>query len=77
MTLYEIGEEYTAQSKIINERIKSLKAKLAVCSREEYSNLEYRIKELEAIYRDVRQIGNFLCRYYDTSKRKNEQYGLN
>ncbi len=73
MKLIELAEDYRAQADILRHRIQ-LVQELPARSEVERMVKRERLRMLEAMRRDVRDMAVICERYYDRSYRRNERY---
>ena len=74
-TLQEIGADYRASVDAIRHRIQLVEELPARSETEKLVKAE-RLRMLEAMYRDVREMAVICERYYDRRHRRNERYVL-
>ena len=75
MTLMELSKEYRAQAYVLRLRIQTLEEKRAALRDEgERFLLDDRIKMLESMWREARDLAVFTERYYDRRFRRNAKY---
>lgn len=74
-TLREIGVGYRTSVDAIRHRIQLVEELPARGQAEQMVKAE-RLRMLEAMYRDVREVAVICERYYDRSHRRNERYVL-
>ncbi len=75
MTLAELAVSYREQADILRHRIQFV-SELPAWTAEEKILKEERLRMLEAMRRDVRDMAVICERYYDRSYRRNERYSL-
>ena len=76
-TLLRMAASYRQSGDLIRLRIIALRdAAKTSDDPDERSRLEQRIRDLNALYRDTREIALVLERYYDRRYHKNERYTL-
>ncbi len=73
MTLKEMAESYRREAERLRERIRLVEALPVGTEAERLCKLE-RLRLLEAMRRDVRDVAVVCERYYDRSYRRNERY---
>ncbi len=77
MTLSELSLTYRSQAGVLRERIKFLEgAKEEEKDREARERLCFRIRTLEEMWREARDIAVLLERYYERGYRRNGKYTL-
>lgn len=77
MTLLEISVEYRRQAEVLRGRIGELsQVKETMREAEERSAMEYRIKILQGIWREARDLAVLTERYYEKGYRRNVKYTL-
>lgn len=64
MTIEELALEYSRSAALVRQRIRELEQALEQADDAERLQLEGRIRPLQAIYRDTRQVARYLERYY-------------
>ena len=75
MTLMELSKDYRAQAWILRLRIQTLEETRAALGDEgERFLLDDRIKMLESMWREARDLAVFTERYYDRGYRRNAKY---
>ena len=75
MTLLELSVSYSQQADVLRHRIQ-LVSELPARTAEERMMKTERLRLLEAMRRDVRDVAVICERYYDRSYRRNERYTL-
>ncbi|WP_251445243.1 hypothetical protein [Vermiculatibacterium agrestimuris] len=75
MTLMELSVSYRQQADVLRHRIQ-LVSELPARTAEERMMKTERLRLLEAMRRDVRDVAVICERYYDRSYRRNERYTL-
>ena len=75
MTLLELSVSYRQQADVLRHRIQ-LVSELPARTAEERMMKTERLRLLEAMRRDVRDMAVICERYYDRSYRRNERYTL-
>ncbi len=75
MTLLELSVSYRQQADVLRHRIQ-LVSELPARTAEERMMKTERLRLLEAMRRDVRDVAVICERYYDRSYRRNERYTL-
>lgn len=75
MTLMELSVSYRQQADVLRHRIQ-LVSELSARTAEERMMKTERLRLLEAMRRDVRDVAVICERYYDRSYRRNERYTL-
>lgn len=73
MTLEEMAVRYRGEAEALGMRIKLVMAQPADTEAEELLKRD-RLRLLEAMRRDVRDVGNICAHYYDRSYRRSERY---
>ena len=77
MTLLELSAEYRTQAAALKQRIGELEARLEVCrEKQQRLELERRLKILNGMYRDARELAALTEHYYDRGYYRNEKYTL-
>lgn len=77
MTLLEMSAQYAASAAAIRERIAQLRrAERAETDPELRLRLQRRVRELQPLLREARELAVLLARYYDRSYHKHESYTL-
>ena len=76
MTLLRLAASYRHSGELIRLRILALREEAKAAGGDERGQLEQRIRDLTALYRDTREIALVLERYYDRRYHKNERYTL-
>lgn len=77
MRLEELAREYRQQAQILRARVLELKAQLrGLEDRERRMQIALRIRTLEEMIRDVRDVAVLLERYYERGYRRNGRYTL-
>ncbi|MEG1720597.1 MAG: hypothetical protein RRY65_02605 [Pseudoflavonifractor sp.] len=75
MTLIEMAVEYRISARALRERIDRVRCLRSVArTREERVLLDERIKVLETMWRETRDIAVVMERYYDRGYRHNAKY---
>ena len=72
MTLASMAASYHHSAGLLRGRIQELKAALKTAESTEKTNLELRIRELSAMYRETRATARALEHYYDRRRHMNE-----
>ena len=75
-TLLRMAASYRQSGDLIRLRIIALRDAAKTADDDERARLEQRIRDLNALYRDTREIAQVLERYYDRRYHKNERYTL-
>lgn len=78
MTLFELSKEYEAGAAALHKRLDELRALFSasnVCQRER-DLLEARIRTLQSMYTDMRQLAVLTRRYYERGYYRNARYTL-
>lgn len=75
MTMAEMAQEYRKQADAVRHRIQ-LVEELPARTDEEKIQKEERLRLLEAMRRDVRDVAVICERYYEQGYRRNERYML-
>lgn len=73
MTLYEMSKEYRAQAGALHDRIKELEARFPV-PEQERGSLEARIRVLNVMRREARDLAMLTEHYYERGYRRNVRY---
>ena len=77
VTLQEMAVEYRAQAEVLQTRIRSLEeARSQASTPAERAQLSSRIWDLQAIWRETRDLAVLLERYYERGYRRNARYTL-
>lgn len=77
MTLQQLSNQYQEEALALQKRIVSLRQAQAQCmDRENAEQLSRRIRELEPLHRQSRQLAELTARYYDRGYRRNAYYTL-
>ena len=77
MTLQQLSNQYQEEALALHSRIVSLRQAQARCmDRESAEHLRRRIRELEPLHRQTRQLAELTARYYDRGYRRNAYYTL-
>ena len=76
MTLLRMAASYRQSGDLIRLRIIALREAAKTASPDERSCLEQRIRDLNVLYRETREIALVLERYYDSRYHNNERYTL-
>ena len=77
MTLQQLSYQYQEQARVLHQRIVDLRQAQAQCeSREREEHLRQRIRDLEPLHRESRQLAELTARYYDRGYHKNAYYTL-
>ncbi len=77
MRLEELAREYRQQAQILRARVLELEAQLrGLEDRERRMQIALRIRTLEEMIRDVRDVAVLLERYYERGYRRNGRYTL-
>lgn len=76
MTLLRMAASYRQGGELIRLRIAALREAARTAEAEEKRQLELRIRELSALYRETREIALVLERYYDRRYHSDERYTL-
>ncbi|MBS1337501.1 MAG: hypothetical protein HP031_07790 [Oscillospiraceae bacterium] len=77
MTLQQLSYQYQEQAQALHQRIDLLRQAQARCGdRESAEHLQRRIRDLEPLHRQTRQLAELTARYYDRGYRKNAYYTL-
>lgn len=77
MTLQQLSNQYQEGAQLLQQRIVSLRLEQARCGdRESAEHLQRRIRDLEPLHRQTRQLAELTARYYDRGYRKNAYYTL-
>lgn len=76
MTLLRMAAGYRRSADLIRLRIVALKEAARTAEPEERGRLEQRIRDLQALHRDTREVALILERYYDRRYHRNERYTL-
>lgn len=75
MTLTEMAKSYRETADMLRHRIQ-LVEELPVRTREELIAKEDRLRILESMRRDVREVAVICDRYYDKNYRRSERYSV-
>lgn len=65
MTLTSMAASYRHSAELLRQRMNELKEAAQTAAPAEKSNLEQRIRELSALYRETRETAQLLERYYE------------
>lgn len=65
MTLSTMAASYHHSADLLRSRIRDLKERMKTAEQSEQGNLEQRIRELSAMYRETRATARALEHYYD------------
>ena len=77
MTLQQLSQQYREEAQALHGRIVFLRQEQDRCDdRESAELLRRRIRELEPLHRQTRQLAELTARYYDRGYHKNEYYTL-
>ena len=77
MTLQQLSNQYQEGAQLLQQRIVSLRLEQARCGdRESAEHLQQRLRQLEPLQRESRQLAELTARYYDRGYRKNAHYTL-
>lgn len=76
MTLLRMAAGYRQSADLLRLRIVALREEAKTAEPEERSRLEQRIRDLQSLHRDTREIALVLERYYDRRYHNNERYTL-
>lgn len=77
MTLQQLSNQYQEEALALHTRIVSLRHAQAQCmDRESAAQLSQRIRELEPLHRQTRQLAELTARYYDRGYHRNAYYTL-
>ena len=77
MTQQKLSYQYQEQARVLHQRIVDLRRAQAHCeSREREELLRQRIRDLEPLHRESRQLAELTARYYDRGYHKNAYYTL-
>ncbi len=77
MTLIELSKEYRAQAQVLRVRITQLQEQCADIENDvERLCMDDRIKMLETMWRETRDLAVFTERYYDWGYRRNAKYTI-
>ena len=77
MTLQQLSDQYQQEAQALHSRITKLRLEQARCGdRESAEHLQRRIRDLEPLHRQTRQLAELTARYYDRGYRKNAYYSL-
>ena len=77
MTLQQLSQQYWEEAQALHGRIVFLRQEQDRCDdRESAELLRRRIRELEPLHRQTRQLGELTARYYDRGYHKNAYYTL-
>ena len=77
MTLQQLSYQYQQEAQALYQRIAFLRQAQAQCdSREGAEHLQRRIRELEPLHRESRQLAELTARYYDRGYRRNAKYTI-
>lgn len=75
MTLAQLSVSYRQEEDVLRRRIQEIRA-LPTCSRQEELVKEDRLRVLESMRRDVRDVAVLCEHYYDRGYRRNRRYSL-
>lgn len=77
MTLTEISTEYRNNAEEISKRVAQLEARRNACQdRQERGNLDQRVRVLNTMLRETRELAVLTERYYERGYRRNAKYTL-
>ena len=77
MTLQQLSQQYQEEARTLHRRIVSLRLEQARCGdRESAEHLQRRIRDLEPLHRQTRQLAELTARYYDRGYHRNAYYTL-
>ena len=77
MTLAQLSVEYRSQAALLKTRIEELEERCrASRSKQERLSLERRIRILNSMYRDARELAALTEHYYDRGYHSNERYKI-
>ena len=77
MTLQQLSQQYQEEAQPLHRRIVSLRLEQARCGdRESAEHLQRRIRDLEPLHRQTRQLAELTARYYDRGYHRNAYYTL-
>ena len=77
MTLQQLSQQYQEEAQTLHRRIVSLLLEQARCGdRESAEHLQRRIRDLEPLHRQTRQLAELTARYYDRGYHRNAYYTL-
>ncbi len=77
MTLQQLSQQYQEEAQTLHRRIVSLRLEQARCGdRESAEHLQRRIRDLEPLHRQTRQLAELTARYYDRGYHRNAYYTL-
>lgn len=77
MTLQQLSDQYREEALALHRRITALRLEQTRCGdRESAEHLQRRIRDLEPLHRQTRQLAELTAHYYDRGYRKNAYYTL-
>jgi len=76
MTLQELSAEYQMEASALLLRVRELRRALKTCPYSQRSELERRLKQNAAIYRETRELAQLLLHYYERGYYRDERYTL-
>ena len=77
MTLQQLSQQYQEEAQTLHRRIVSLRLEQARCGdRGSAEHLPRRIRDLEPLHRQTRQLAELTARYYDRGYHRNAYYTL-
>ncbi len=77
MTLLELSEQYDYSSQLLRERIVTLRKQAQEATDEEArERLHRRVRDLQPLLRQCRQLRDLTAHYYERSFHRNEHYTL-
>ena len=77
MTLQQLSQQYWEEAQALHGRIVFLRQEQDRCDdRESAELLRRRIRELEPLHRQTRQLAELTARYYDRGYRRNAKYTI-
>lgn len=77
MTLLELSVEYRAEAAALRQRMEQLQEAVALSGdRHRREQLEDRVRCLNIIWRETREVAVLLERYYERGYRRNDKYTL-
>lgn len=77
MTLLELSEQYDYSSQLLRERIVTLRKQAQEATDEEArQRLHRRVRDLQPLLRQCRQLRDLTAHYYERSFHRNEHYTL-
>lgn len=74
MTLLRMAAGYRHSAELLRQRIKELREQAKGANPAEKAQLDRRIRELNTLLRETREVALVLERYYDRRHCKNERY---